>query len=212
MQRGFTLVEVLISVGIFILIAGGIFQAVSTATSASSEIGLARLEADRLDSFDRFTRSVFANLPGDATFDLRVRQGGRAGSNIELLLTSTPSLADFSRNGTQTGGLALSARPDQSGAYTLCAANFDGEASASDRDKALEAVPWIPLLQGVRQIRWRFQSPDRNTLEETWQTDQGRPVLVDLDLVLASGEVWHSQFLIPKVSAPQGAPGASPRS
>lgn len=209
MRRGFTLLEVLISVAIFLLIAGGIFEAVSISMKASRDISVARLESERLDSFQRFGRLVFSNLPRDARVELRVRQGRARGDIVELLLSPVPALADFSRDSRQSGGLALSAMPDQAGAYTIAAANFDSESSAAERDRALEATVWIPLLPGVKSIRWRFAAPESPRLEETWAEGRGRPTLADLEFTMADGEAPHFQFAIPGAPATQ-ANGAGP--
>ena len=199
MKRGFTLLEVLISVAIFLLIAGGIFEAVSVSMSASNHISIARLDSERLDSFQRFTRLLFSNLPQDTKFDLRIRQT-RGGDMVELLLSPVPGMAELSRNALETGGLSIGAIPDQAGTYNLSFANFDSEASANDRDKQLDQAQWLPALPGVKSIRWRFAPPDRPGLEEIWTAEKGRPVLADLELSMNDGSKEHFQFLIPSVS------------
>lgn len=212
MRRGFTLLEVLISVAIFLLIAGGIFEAVSISMKASRDISMARLESERIDSFQRFGRLLFSDLPGDSRVELRVRQGRGGRDIVELLLSPVPALADFSSDSRPSGGLALSALPDRAGAYTISAANFDDEASPVERDEALEAAVWIPLLPGVKSIRWKFAAPDSPWLEETWPAGRGRPTLAELELGLADGENSRFQFAIPRMAAAQvsGAPPVQP--
>lgn len=207
-NTAFTLLEVLLSVAIFLLLAGGIFAAVSVTMKAANEITLTRLESERIDAFQRFVRVLFSNLPGRARAELRVRQWEGKGSVVELLLAPAPEFADFSRNAAETGGIALSAVPDGSGFFTLSLKNFGSELSPEDRDRQLRGPGWIALLPGVQEIRWRFASSNMPGLQETWDANNGRPALADLELTLADGSRKHLQCLIPEVQpiSAQAAP------
>lgn len=202
MRKGFTLLEVLLSVAIFLLIAGGIYLAVSAATRASADIALARLDSERMDSFQRFLRTVFSNLPRDAKVELRVRSGPASAGVIELLLSPVPDLADFTRDAQETGGAAISAIPDGAGTYTISVANFDSEADPTKRDKQIENANWIPLLREIRDIRWRFLAANAQDFEEAWDAGKGRPVLADLAVTLPDGGISDFQFAIPGGAVP----------
>ena len=204
---GFTLLEVLLSVAIFLLLAGGIFTAVSVTMTASGEITLARLESERLDALQRFLRTLFSNLPGPAQIELRVRPGAGRGNVVELLLAPTPDFVNFSRHAEESGGIVLSALPDESGRFTLAFKNFGAELSPQDRDRQLSGPGWIALLPGIREVRWRFSSSNDKGFQETWDAANGRPALAELDLRLADGSRRTFQCLIPHVQ-----PQAPPRS
>ncbi len=200
-DRGFTLVEVLVSVAIFIMLAGGIFTAVSVAVTASSEVSTAQLETARRDAFQRFVRVLFLNLPADAKLDLRIRQAAGRGDIVELLLWPAPEIADFGGPGQRSDGLALAARPDGDGAFTISVANFDASEDEVRRDAWLEETDWLPILPEVRTLRWRFGQANGTPLVETWKPDQGRPSMIDLELTRLDGSVLPLQFWLPPIAA-----------
>lgn len=196
---GFTLLEVLLSVAIFLLLVGGIFAAVSAATSASTQIALNQLETERFDSLQRFLRQVFLNLPGDARLELKTRPTGGSGNVIELQISPAPEFTDFSQNSLLAGGLCIAAIPDSKGNFRLCVTNFDSELPLSERDKQLSNATWIAMLSDVREIRWRFAGIDNPGLQETWQTSNGRPGLANFELTMSDGSTKEWQFFIPVV-------------
>jgi len=202
LSRAFTLLEVLLSVTIFLLLAGGIFAAVTVTMKASSEVALVRLESERLDALQRFLRHVFSNLPGETRLELRIRQWKSRGDVVELLFAPAPEFASFSQNANESGGLVLGAMPDGSGAFTFSLANYGAEGSADVRDKQLQDAAWTAMLPGVRKIRWRFAGSETTGLQETWLPANGRPGLADLEITLADGSAKHWQFLIPEIVSP----------
>jgi len=197
--RGFTLLEVLLSVTIFLLLAGGIFAAVTVSIKASSEIVRIGQETERLDALQRFLRQVFSNLSGAARLELKIRPADGRGDAVELLLWPVPESASFSQNAQPSGGLALDAMPDGSGLLTFSLANFGAELSAENRDQQLQGATWIAMLPGVRQVRWRFAAAETTGLQETWEPANGRPGLVNLEITMADGTEKHWQFLIPEI-------------
>ena len=61
--KGFTLLEVVISMTIMALLAGCVYAIVSSAISASQTTMTQQLILRRLDAFLRVTRDAFLNLP-----------------------------------------------------------------------------------------------------------------------------------------------------
>jgi prepilin-type N-terminal cleavage/methylation domain-containing protein len=208
-RRGFTLIEVLVSVAIFIMLAGGIFSAVSVAVTASAEVSAAQLATARMDAFQRFVRVLFLNLPPDATLDLRIRQEAGRGDVVEMLLWPAPEIADFGGPGQRSDGLALAARPDGDGAFTISVANFDPAEDEARRDAGLAETDWLPILPEVRTLRWRFGQANGTPLVETWKPEQGRPVMIDLELTRLDGSVLPLQFWLPPVAQGADAPGGA---
>jgi len=200
--RGFTLLEVLLSVSIFLLLAGGIFTAVTVTTKASAEVALVRRETERFDALQRFLRQVFSNLPASTQLELRVRPVPSLGRAVEVLIAPAPEFADLSAPTEQAGDLALGAIPDGTGALTFSLTNFNGTLSTTERDRQLENASWIPLLPGVADFRWRFAGTETSGLQETWEPANGRPALADLVVTMTDGTIKHWQFLIPELARP----------
>ncbi len=196
-NAGFTLLEVLMALAIFLMLAGGIFAAVSVSTRVSADLTLARLEDERSDALQRFLRQLFVNLPGTARFELRMQKGG----GQELLVTSAPEFANFSAQSVPAGGVALGAVAGDAGAPVFSLANFDETASPEDRDHQLRDAAWIGLLPDVTAVRWRFAADEGSGWQETWDQGKGRPGLAEIEITMSDGGSRQWQFLIPKVSA-----------
>ncbi len=201
-SRAFTLIEVLVSVLVFFILAGGIFGAISASTTASAEIATSQLDASRMDAFQRFVRNFFLNLPGGATVDLRIKQWAGKGDVVQLLVTPAPGIASFGGQPSRFDGVVLGAIPDGAGAYRISMTTYDPELQPEAIDAALQKAQWIPLLPDVTTLRWRFLRGPGAELEETWDAGRGRPVLVSLSLLRNRADEVEMQFWIPPVPPP----------
>lgn len=192
------------SVAIFIMLAGGIFSAVSVATVASTEVATAQLATARMDAFQRFLRTVFLNLPAEGAMELRVRQEAGRGDVVELLLWPAPEIADFGGAGQRSDGLAIAAQADGDGAFTISVANFDASEDPARRDALLTETQWLPILPDIRTLRWRFGQANGTPLVEIWSEQQGRPAMIDLELTRLDGSLLPLAFWLPPVEEGTG--------
>ncbi len=183
-RNAFTLLEVLVSMGVFLALAGGIFVSVSTVTRAAAEVAAVRSESERLDTFEALVRHAFLNLPASAQMALSVQSGAK-GDRVALLLDPPPPELGG-------GATALSAVPDGRGAFVMTLESLDRRTGAPVRS--------IPLLPEVRNLQWRFAGNDGDFRTE-WSRGAGRPLLVRLDLVTAAGSARQWEFLLPALGA-----------
>jgi prepilin-type N-terminal cleavage/methylation domain-containing protein len=195
-RRGFTLFEILISIAIFMLLAGGIFASVRAAFIASAQVAGDQLDSERLDAFQQFLRKVFLSLPGDAKVELKLRQQPGRGDIIEVRLWPVPGFLQFGTSSND--GVAISAQPDGTGGFRVMLGYFRSEDSTDERNQWIERESdWLMLLPGVKQIRWRF-APARNPVfSDTWNEQSGRPGLAELTLEMKNGSANVYQFWIP---------------
>jgi type II secretory pathway pseudopilin PulG len=216
-RGGFTLFEVLVSIAIFMLLAGGIFASVRAAFIASTQVVSDQLDSERLDSFQQFLRKLFLSLPADARVELKLRQQPGLGDVVEVRLWPVPGFLQFGTNSSD--GAAVSAQPDGKGGFRVMLGYFRADDSPDQREARLEKdSAWLMLLPGVKQIRWRF-APARNPVfSETWNEPSGRPGLAELTLEMNGGATSVSQFWIPPLqrrsstSGEAGAPQQPPNS
>lgn len=201
-SRGFTLLEVLLSVAIFLLIAGAIFTTVGVGVRSTAQLGRHRLEAERLDTLLTFFREAFANLPSHAELAVRTRDLGGGFPTSELLIRQAAGL--FSLFDQRGAGTVIRVQSEgKSGVLAL--KKFRNDLSEAERDQAIgERAGWTPLLGEVREIRWRFQDPLFNDLMEKWDFGQGRPRLVEMTLWLTGERPIVARFWIPEVQRAAG--------
>jgi prepilin-type N-terminal cleavage/methylation domain len=209
-RRGFTLVEIVVSIAIFVLLVGGIFTAVQAAFTTSNVIVETQLQAERFNAFQQFLRRLFVSLPANASVELRIRQSTGRGDVIELLLWPMPEHLRF--GSIEGDGLALSAVPDGRGRFTFSIGYFRTIDPPEVRDAALANTNWLPLLPDVARARWRFADARNPILSETWTESSGRPGLAELELEMADGTHATFDFWIPPLERRgfSGAPIASP--
>lgn len=200
-RQGFTLIEVMLALMIFTLLAGAVFTSVQAVSSASAVLGVEQLRARKIDAFLTWVRRGFRNLSGRSEVILRTRDSGGAGRAVELIIRRAPgafSLGEFDANG---GEVVLSAIPDGRGTATISVTRFPSSMSVSDSVKFLEKAEWLPLLEGVRTLQWTFWNPDEQKFIEEWTEGQPLPKLVHLKMGLDSGEIVEAVFRPPQLTA-----------
>jgi prepilin-type N-terminal cleavage/methylation domain-containing protein len=177
-RKGFTLLEVVISMGILALLAGSVYAVVSSAISASQTATTQQLIIRRLDAFVRAARDTFLNLPPESVLSLEtgLSKGGEAESR--LLITKAQEVFGIPSLGG--GSLVLAAKPRADGTRTMTLLTIPARATDKQRQEALSA-PGIPLLPKLRKPRWSFLI---STQDPVWKEElvagSPRPLLVRL--------------------------------
>jgi prepilin-type N-terminal cleavage/methylation domain-containing protein len=194
-ERAFTLFEVLISIAIFLLLAGGIFASVSAAFKASTQVAAGQLDAERADAFQQLLRTFFLSLPAETKVELRLRKETGKGDVVELLAWPVPAFLQFGTNASD--GIAIAGLPDGRGNFRVSLGYFHADDPPDKRDRRLEQEKWLTLLPDVSEIKWRF-APSRNpVMVEMWNAGSGRPGLAELTLKMANGDGGVFNYWIP---------------
>lgn len=195
--RGFTLVEMILALGIFVLLAGAIFASVQAVTTASAVLGEEQVRARRLDAFLSWCRQGFRNLPARAEVLLRTRDTGAAGLAVDLLIRRAPGAFSLGEFDAQGPDLVLSALPDGRGGATLSVARYPGSWNLNEITQNLREEDWVPLLRDIRLLRWTFWDAVQEQFVEQWPEGRPRPELMRLELTLQTGEEYVAVFRLP---------------
>ena len=205
-SRAFTLLEVVLSMGILALLAASVYAI------ASSSIGASRIAMDqqlilrRVDSFLRVTRDAFLNIPGQGSVYLQIAKAKGGEAEPQLVLGKVQGL--FGMPSLGGGSLVLAARPKSDGTRTITLLRIP--ANANDRQvEASLAAPGVPLLPGVRKPRWSFFQNGEWTDE--WPAGSPRPVMVRLHVEIDEiPDPVEAIFYVPPVVTPQTGPQTPP--
>ena len=177
-KRGaFTLLEVVLSMGILALLAASVYAIVNSSIGASRAAMDEQLTLRRLDAFLRVTRDAFLNLPATGTVTLE--SGKSRGGDAEQRLILGRAQGLFGLPSLAGGSLVLSSRPKADGTRTITLLRIPANASDREREQAL-AAPGIPLLPKVRKPRWSFFQ--EGNWKEEWPAGNPRPSLVRLQM------------------------------
>lgn len=197
--RAFTLFEMVVVVGIFILLAGGIYATVNAAMRATATLTDENLEAQRLNAFVTLLRRTFHNLPSTAKFSGGVRL--QDGNPVpEIVLRDAPGVFAWGPDEEDDATVFLSARPRLGGGRELSLLQLPGSLTEIERRDAISGGKWLRLLPDLRSATWRFYNPSQQDWVEEWVEGAERPPLLELNLeLLGEGTPRRYIFWLPAV-------------
>jgi prepilin-type N-terminal cleavage/methylation domain-containing protein len=169
MGGGFTLLETLLALLLFALLAGAVYQVSSASVDASTIATSEAASIERLESFLRAARNSFLNMPVKATVSLRPDPSGSGAP--DLVFSGTGSY--FGTGELAGGELVVSARPRSDGTRVIALRRVPRAEAGFGRASG----PWLPLLPRVGRVRWEF------FVGGQWREEGqpgGRPLLVRL--------------------------------
>ena len=210
-SRGFTLFEMVVVVGIFVLLAGGIYATVNAAVRATVTLSEENLQVQRLNAFVALVRRTFHNLPATAQFSGGIRADSGDGFP-EIVLRDAPGVFAWGMGGPSAGTVLLTARPRLGGGREIALMLLPGSLGEMERRDAIDEGAWLRLLPDLREVQWRFYDETQQDWVDTWP-EGTRPPLVELNLSLLGEDVPRKYvFWLPPVNEvdfseqPQEAP------
>ena len=215
---GFTLIEMVVALSIFVLLIAGIFAIANGTLELSSDLVYAQERALMRQNLIEFLRKSFRTLPGDATLDLKVKSVGN---------TYLPTLTVYNGGTSFSPGPPLS--PDSSievyveerpgGYLRIGLRGLDADqtfAAKQGRPAKVDKSAELPLLDNVGRFEWRFFDARANQWVNYWKEPQGKPMFAELNLALDDGAEVRAVFWIPPVArgaatgVPVQPPGGAP--
>jgi len=215
-RKGFTLVEVMISLSIMALLAASVYAIVTSVIGASRTAMDQQLTLRRLDAFLRVTRGAFLNLPPAGTITLEIGRGRDGQAEQQLILAKAQRL--FGLPSLGGGSLVLASQAQSDGTRSINLLRISPNATDQERAKSL-ASPGIPLLPGLRKPHWTFRIPGQDDWQEELPAGSPRPLLVRLQLQIDDlPNPVEAIFYVPPlaavvptlISAPAGSTPPSP--
>jgi len=186
---GFTLLEMMLSIAVFLLLITSAFSLVGATTELITEVSEAQKRANLRLRFADACRSAFeaSDANSSIAFDYVDRGGQRFDTYLSLV--NVPGAFDFGRNHRdeiERVVVAAEIRPDgwiRARVYYFNAADF--EQARQSNFTEIEA-PWVELIPQMRQLQWRFYDPSAREWRPTM--DRGlAPSLIELTFQIESG-------------------------
>jgi len=208
---GFTLLEVILSMGILALLSASVYAIVSASISSSRTAMEEQLAVRRLDAFLRVTRDTFLNLPPQSTVAYEVGKAVGGQPEPRLLLTQVQGILGMP---SLAGGTAvLAAKPRADGTRTITLLRIPPHATEREQQSALSSIG-IPLLPKIRNPRWSFMAgiAANGTPEwkEEWPTGSPRPQLIRFEGDLEGiPDPVEAIFYLPPLTSSSQAPQAA---
>lgn len=180
---GFTLLELMLSVAVFLLLMTAAFSLVGATSELMTEVSESQNASAVRIRFVEVCRTAFENTTDISSLEFRYEERSK-GTDTFLSLVNTPSAFDFGVNlqdEIDRVVIAAEIRPDgfiRSGIYYMTALDFE-EAQQNSFERI--QAPYIELVPRMRQLTWRFYNARTREWEPT--LDGGiDPSLVELTI------------------------------
>jgi len=205
-DRAFTLVEVVVAMAIFGLIAGTVLSVLWQAGSAAGEIR----DLDRRDEeqarFAALLRESIEGLPPGAGLSILPAEESPSGYH-ELRFENTPTAFVFGKTVGSAEEVILALRPgatlptgEPSFDLALSRSDFapedtdgSGMALRLSGDDLLDADShgryWLPILTGLRTASWRYWNSEREEWLERWDETERLPSLLEFTVEDSGGSL-----------------------
>jgi prepilin-type N-terminal cleavage/methylation domain-containing protein len=217
-SSGFTLLEILIALSVFVLIIGGVFAISRGTLELSNDITQVQEQSNVRQNFIEFLRSSFRRLPAEAEIQM-----GKAKSGNGTAITVFNGGDAFSPGDpiAPDGSIELFSKESPGGDFTVGLRILDGDQTNAARtntgralSKASGKETVLPLVENIVRFDWEFFDATQNNWVKEWK-DQQRPMFARVELALEDGQPSTYVFWIPPIlrnpnnggGAPAGAVG-----
>jgi uncharacterized membrane protein YgcG len=228
----FTLMEVILSLSLLALLSSMVFGIVRVSMTTAMETRQVQLENDELNRFISLCRHSFQSLPSTAILTLKITDTSQP-IKQELTMSGAPDAFSFGLNPMSYNDTIIGTRPDyvateaaESGQqlYYLAISRKDiipknpdtGDVVAQTTGEGVAAPDdqgryWMPLMQNVSSLTWRFYKVADDTWVEEWD-DTNLPQLVEMNLLLAERALpIRVVFALPAVKLAGANPALRPQ-
>jgi type II secretory pathway component PulJ len=179
-REGFLLLEVLLALAVLSMVVVMIFQIIQTTLRVTSDINFLQGQQQKIDGICELLRRNFVAMPQTAVFQTR-----RKGNEFELIFRNAPFNFSWLRTGAQYGTVVIASRPRADGRMDLSVLQEPEDAQRILDTQADWKGSWLPLLNDVDQISWRFFDPRNAKWSTDWPDAGTKPSLIEITLKLA---------------------------
>jgi prepilin-type N-terminal cleavage/methylation domain-containing protein len=195
---GFTLVEMVITLTVFVLLSAMIFGIITGVLSSAGSLQDNQNRADQNMALESFLKKRLTELPSQSVL-ISYRRGDGEGLDQNGVILGTDDLRS-----------AIDAKIQPNGLYTLRIATFSSGgnlANSSAFDQAVSgndsSLSWTPLVTDIKTISWKFRDANVPRWVDQWDGLSTKPDLIEVTVQIA-GDLHPSvmDFWLPHISNP----------
>jgi prepilin-type N-terminal cleavage/methylation domain-containing protein len=201
-RRGFTLLEVVIAVGLLSLIVGMVVGIARSSLALGKTIVETQNEEMRQQAFIDLLAQRFSSLPGNARMELAVDETGSHYLS-DLTLQNVPIGFNWSGGERIAKAVQLSTVKRRSGFLDIVLRYYENEILEDSEQSTMSAQSDKPfaeivLLKDVSYFEWRVLDPRSMEWQFDWQYPSRLPLQIELTMAMgAKGEEVRQVFWIP---------------
>jgi prepilin-type N-terminal cleavage/methylation domain-containing protein len=202
-RDGFTLMEMMITLAIFVLLAGAVFGLMSSVLSGTGALQDNQNRRDQVSALNAFMKKRLGEMPATATLTSYQRGDGEGLAQNGIIF------------GTSTLATAFDAKAQPNGYYTLRLATYTSEAGQNQTDarQTLQqavttddpTLVWTPLITDIKTLDWKFLDFNVTQWVDLWSSST-KPNLMEFSLQPAGElQLTTMDFWLPKLEAVTGS-------
>jgi prepilin-type N-terminal cleavage/methylation domain-containing protein len=197
--RGFTLVEMVITMAIFILLSAAVFGIISCVLQTASTLQENQNRRDQLEALNAYLNNQLRAMPAGSVL-ISYRRGDGEGLVQNGIIWGQDKLLT-----------ALDAKLQSNGLYTLQLTAFDPRMLPKFSPSPLlffeslitqndPGIIWTPLIHDIRSIGWKFQILNMTDWLDVWSDPGNKANLVEFTIEQA-GDLQPSviDFWLPHI-------------
>jgi prepilin-type N-terminal cleavage/methylation domain-containing protein len=161
-DHAFTLLEMMLSVAVFVILVTSAFSLVGATTELMSEVSEVQNEAAERIRFLETCRVAFESMTGKSALEFYYFDRGGGRFDTYMTLVNAPEAFDFGVNTRDEIRRVVLAAEIQStgfiraGVYYMNDLDFE---AAQKNDFLRNEAPYVELIPQMRQLSWRFYDP-----------------------------------------------------
>lgn len=186
-KNGFTLLEVILSIGIMALLIGSVFTITNASAMLSQSVVVNQTQHRHKVAFESYLERIFINLPYDAQITLTEEDSALQNLTIQNPSTFFPSLQNdyfatlFAVTATKNSEDLIDATASWQSLITE-------DTEETTTEISTEYQQSITLISNLTSLQWEIYSATDDTWYTAWTVDQGQPTHVRLTYSHLSNE------------------------
>ena len=208
-KRGFTLLELVIAIGLMAMLVGMVFGTARTSLALGNTIVETQNEEMMRQAFFELLSRRFSSLPGNTRFDLKVQDSGSHYIS-DLTLQNVPLSFTWGGQPRIAKAVQLSTVKRRSGYLDIILKYYENEvledSASAFKTSAGDEKPFaeIVLLTDVAFFEWRVLDGRSMEWQYDWELPGRLPLQVELTLAIgAKGEEIRQIFWVPPKQNPE---------
>ena len=197
---GFTLIEMMITLAIFVLLAGAVFGLMTGVLQGTSTLQDNQDRRDQVAALNAFLKKKLSELPAASTIGSYQRGNGEGLTQNGIIF------------GTRNFAAVIDAKLQANGYYALRLTTFTTEAGTDQPQDARQVLQlgvtaddptltWTPLMGDIKTLDWKFLDFNSTVWVDLW-SGSNKPNLVEFSMQPAGDlQLTTMDFWVPKIEA-----------
>jgi len=198
--RGFTLLEMIITLAIFVLLAAAVFGMLTGIIESTGTLQDNQNRTDQISALNAYMKNKLEGMPVASSL-VSYQRGDGEGLVQNGIVYGTANFASV-----------IDAKVQANGYYTLRLATFSTTSAPGEPQDARQVLAqdassddpslvWTPLVKDIKTLDWKFLDFNQTQWVDLW-TSSTKPNLVEFSLQPASDlQLTTMDFWLPKIDA-----------